>query len=209
LFKVLAVFFFVLFNLEARENPFFPSQGELDLPHTSNTNKSTPVLKRAAITLPSSAREITKLTVTYKNLDGSIKEKSIELNHTIDWHLPLFISQNIGNASNQTKKKTVKKPHFQKLLDTKYIDFFHSGKVIKVVSNDKLMRHFLLTNPHKIVIDFKRDVHLKSINKNFKGIVKNIKVGTHKGYYRAVIELDGYYQYKIKKIASGYQFNLH
>jgi hypothetical protein len=50
-------------------------------------------LKRATIAISSQARVIKKVTVEFKNLDGSIESKSIDLDNAIDWHLPLFISQ--------------------------------------------------------------------------------------------------------------------
>ena len=91
---VLIVLFF--YTLQARENPFFFDSSLKQFPYTSNSDKNLPPLKRAAITLPSKARIIEKVTVSYKTLDGSVEEKSIILGNSIDWHLPIFISQSIG-----------------------------------------------------------------------------------------------------------------
>ena len=101
-------FIFILLmisSLDARENPFFPSDGEVDIPTTTNQFKKLPPLKRVAVTLPSSARTIESMTITYKDLDGSVHDKKEILNNAIDWHIPLFLSQNI-EAGASSKKST-------------------------------------------------------------------------------------------------------
>ena len=193
--------------LEARENPFFPSDGEKDMIYTSNKGVALPTLKRATIELPSYARVLKKVTIEYKNLDGSIEKKSIELDSAVDWHLPIFISQSYTAYSN--KNRTTKKLKYKKVATIKYASFYISGKSLKVITKDKAIRNFLLVEPHRIVVDFKRDASLKSLVKNIKNSVfTKIRVGNHDGYYRAVIELDGYYRYKMKKINNGYIFTL-
>ena len=201
------IFTLVLFlSLQARENPFFPSVGEQDLIKTSNKNTSVQALKRATIKLPSQARILKKVSVTYKSLDGSIETQSIDLNKAIDWHLPIFISQNIGNATIDKEEKTKK---YNLLFKSKYIKMYEFSKELKIVTKDKIIRNFLLTSPHRIVIDFKRSVNLKSVvKKNNRSIFKKVNLGTHKDYYRVVVELDGKYRYGVKKISNGYLFKL-
>jgi len=91
-----------------------------------------------------------------------------------------------------------------------FISFYAEAKKLKVVTKDKLLRDFLLVKPHRIVCDFSRQIDIRSYVKSIKKpfLFKKIRVGTHKGYYRVVIELDGYYQYKVKKTSSGYIFTL-
>ena len=189
-----AFFILLLFiALNARENPFFPSDGEEDLKITSNKDRSVPPLKRATISFPDQARIIQKVTVEYKNLDGSLQSKTIKLQNSIDWHLPLFISQNYAESSNNKNlnKEVLKKKKF------------------KVITKDKIIRNFLLVEPHRIVLDFKRDTNLESyIKENKNNIFQTIRVGNHAGYYRAVIELDGLYKYSMKKISNGYMLLL-
>ncbi|WP_415249535.1 AMIN domain-containing protein [Sulfurimonas sp.] len=200
---------FLLLNLEARENPFFPSAGEKDLPYTSNKNTSLPKLIRASLTLPSHARVIKKVTVEYENLDASIENKMIELNHSIDWHLPLFISQNYSEQSikpSEVNKKVVAKSvqRYKKVASIKELSFFTSKNTLKIISSDKLIRNFLLGQPHRIVLDFKKESSLKTYKQEIENSVfTKIRIGNHDGYYRVVIELDGYYRYKIKKQADG------
>ncbi len=206
--RVLFFSFFLLITLNARENPFFPSKGEKDIPITSNENRTLPYLKRATITLPSHARVINKVTVEYKSLDGSISHESIDLENSIDWHLPIFVSQNYTQSEIE-QNVPAKKLKFKKIAFIKYASFYASGKTLKVTTNDKVIRDFLLVEPHRIVVDFKRDTDMKSYTKNVKSsIFSKIKIGNHSGYYRAVIELDGYYTYKMKKVSDGYLFTL-
>lgn len=204
--KIFTLLLFIVISLNARENPFFPSSGEADITYTSNQDTKAAPLKRATMTLPSSARIIESVIIKYKDLDGSIHEKSVELGNAIDWHLPVFISQNYGGTNSEPKK--IKKETYAKVAGLKFISLYESKKTLKVVTKDKMIRNFLLTKPHRIVCDFKRDIDIRSYEKYVKNsIVKRIRLGNHKGYYRVVIELDGYYRYKVKDSKQGYVFN--
>ena len=209
--KVILMLLLLISTMNARENPFFPSKGEKDLAITSNQDRSLPPLKRATISFPDQARVLQKVTIEFKSLDGSVQSKSIELQNSIDWHLPLFISQSYTQTSNiqDEKKETLQEKKFIKLASIKYADFYSLGKKLKIITKDKIIRNFLLVKPHRIVIDFKRDVSLESyIKKNSNNIFKKIRIGNHAGYYRAVVELDGLYEYSMKKISDGYLFIL-
>lgn len=204
---------FLIISLDARENPFFPSAGEKDLPFTSNEDRKIPQLKRASITLPSHARVVKKVTIEYENLDASLETKSIDLNHAIDWHLPVFISQNYANQRAVDKeiiipkneKAVVKKETaYKKVAGIEHARFFVSDNKLKIVNGDKLLRNFLLGQPHRIVLDFKKDTAMKTyIKKLENSVFTKIRIGNHDGYYRIVIELDGYYRYKLKKQPDG------
>ncbi len=201
--RVLLVLLLLLGVLYARENPFFAVKGEKDMPYTSNENRTLPPLKKATVFLPTQARIIQKITVEYKSLDGSIGKKSINLQNSVDWHLPIFILQNYKkNVYNPIKKEK-----FKKLFSFKYASFFSRAKSIKIITKDKIIRDFLLVNPHRIVIDFKRDANFRSyMKKNKDTIFTKINIGNHAGYYRVVIRLDGQYVFKKKKISDGYMF---
>ncbi len=205
--KVLLAVVFFLFTLEARENPFFPAKGEKDIPFTSNESQNIQALKRATIALPPQARVLKKVTIEYKNLDGSIESKSIELENAVDWHLPIFISQSY--TEQKTKSRAKKKQVFKKVASVKFATFFTNAKTLKIITNDTMLRNFLLVQPHRIVIDFQRDASFKSYVKDLpKNIFTQIRVGNHSNYYRVVVELDGYYKYTMKKIKDGYIFEL-
>jgi len=194
--------------LHARENPFFPSQGEEDLPFTSNDIQNLEPLKRAALSLPPHARVLQKVTVEYKNLDGSIESKTINVNNAVDWHLPIFISQSYVDTVSVLPKEQQEDSH-SFVGEIAFAKFYEKKKSFKILTSDKLIRNFLLADPHRIVIDFQKDATLKSfIKKNPKSIFKTIRVGNHKGYYRVVLELDGAYRYQMNIENDGYSFKL-
>ncbi|EQB39134.1 hypothetical protein M947_08210 [Sulfurimonas hongkongensis] len=210
--KVLCAVLLLLASLDARENPFFPAKGEKDIPYTTNLTQNIEPLKRSSITLPSSARIIKKVTIEYENLDATVETKSIELKNTVDWHLPIFISQSYIEVQKKDEKQVVQKKEaqeFKEIASTKYAKFFENFKSLKIVTEDKIIRDFLLVKPHRIVLDFKRDASIKSYSKENKNSrFSKIRVGNHAGYYRAVVELDGLYRYKMKKVYDGYILNL-
>lgn len=200
-----------MLNVDARENPFFPSKTADTLPITSNTNTSFEPLKRATITLPNSARVIEKVTIHYKNLDGSIDNKSIALGQSIDWHLPLFISQSYNNEMNTNPPKKAKKTKkFIPLASYKFITFSYADQKMYIATQDKLIRSFMLPTPHRIILDFKRDADFRSYEKKVdaKPFAK-IRMGNHKGYYRVVIELDGQYHYKKRLVSDGLELSCY
>ncbi len=201
--------------LQARENPFFPIDSAQDIPLTSNQANNLPILKRATVTLPSTARTIESVTVEYKNLNGSIAHKKVLIQNAIDWHLPIFISQNYNESNDKAvvRKKVIKqtkKVNYKKIASLKFISFYAKKNKLKILTKDKILRNFLLVKPHRIVCDFKRNTDIGSFIKsiNEKSLFTKIRVGTHKGYYRVVIELDGYYSYKLDHIPGGYMIKL-
>jgi len=210
--RVLQISLLMFISLYARENPFFPSKNDTDTPTTTNQISVIEPLKRATLTLPSTARIINSVTITYKNLDGSIKSKTESLGNSVDWHLPIFISQNINNTEKSFKKirRPQKSQKFERLLSLSFIGIYESQDILKIVTKDKMLRNFLLTKPHRIVCDFKRDIDIRSYEKYFKkrNRVKSVRVGNHKGYYRVVIELDGHYKYSIQEMQKAYFIRL-
>lgn len=204
--KIIVALFFFMLALFARENPFFPMYDQQELPYTSNLSTELEPLKRASIALPPQARVLQKVTVSFKNLDGSIETKSIDLNHAVDWHLPLFISQSYQKEKALTPQSQEK---FEYLGEIPFAKFYASQRAFKIVTQDKKIRDFLLVNPHKIVVDFKRDASLKTksiLNKNT--LFEKIRIGNHAGYYRVVIELDGTYKYTAQDRKDGYLFEV-
>lgn len=193
-------------TLFARENPFFPVAQEQDILFTTNINKEIEPLSRASVQLPPQARVLQKITVSFKNLDGSIESKSIELNHAIDWHLPLFISQSYA----ETKEEKKREEEFKLIGTIEFAKFYAAGHKFKLETKDEKLRDFLLVDPHKIVVDMKRDASLKTKTiKNQNTIFHKVRVGNHKGYYRVVIELDGTYRYSVNEYEGGYIFEVY
>lgn len=213
MFKSIVLLISLILSLTARENPFFPSKDSQDLSISTNKVQQHDQLKRAALTLPSSARIIREVSVEYVNLDGSIEKKSISLDNSIDWHLPIFISQSYTNDMVEKEPTPLKKEvqpvkkeqKFKKIADYQFISFFTRGKKLQIMTDDKMIRSFMLLDPYRIVVDFKRDSDFRSYHETLKkSIFKSIRIGNHKGYYRVVIELDGQYKYDFKKDGKSY-----
>lgn len=236
--KTLLAILLFLSTLDARENPFFPSTGETDTPFTSNENRSKEPLRRATISIPTEARVLQKVTIEYKNLDGSIATKSIDLDNSIDWHLPIFISQSysasvqnsaiaeqkskknspktISEETNSTTTHTKKESNKAERISKKSkiyagnISFLANDKKIKIITKDSMIRNFILTNPNRIVADFSTALDVKNETRNVSStIFKTVKIGNHGDFYRAVIELDGNYKYTQCKVDGGYEFMLY
>lgn len=216
--KIFSITSLLFLSLVARENPFFPTEGQNDIPLTTNIKDNISPLHRATLTLPSTARVVESFTVTYKNLDGSISQKSVTLGNSIDWHLPLFLTQSYDVAKSKdvvkTKKRDQKKlPQQSKshsIDSLKFVKFSSSGKSFYIKTQDEMLRDFILTRPHRIVADFKRESDIPSyLKKNLSTkYFKELRIGNHKGYYRVVITLDGYYKYKKIKTKNGYKLQL-
>lgn len=206
--KLILISLICLSSLNARENPFFDAddkQGD----RTSNAKIINNPLKQASISLPSTARVIEGVTINYKSLDGSKHTQSIMLDNSIDWHLPIFISQSYENAQNATESKKSEKEQkrnsYKHIASLQYISFYANKENLKVVTQDEMIRNFLLVNPHRIVFDVKRDIDIRSYSKEMakNSIFTKIRIGNHSGYYRVVIELDGSYSYKLIKSDNG------
>jgi hypothetical protein len=186
--------------INARENPFFPSEGVQDLPLSSNSDTARAQLKRSAITLPDSARILKQITIKYQNLDGSIQTKAIELDHNVDWHIPIFISQSYAGDLESKPTDTSVKNLAQAVKLTDFISYRINGSTIELLSDDMVIRDFILINPHRIAIDFKRDTDVKSMNIALKEKpFSMIKYGNHGSYYRIVVVLDGKYRCDLVK----------
>ncbi len=235
--KTLLIILLFLSALDARENPFFPSTSETDTPFTSNEDRSKEPLKRATISIPAEARVLQKVTIEYKNLDGSIQTKSIELDNFVDWHLPIFISQSysasISNSlapeqkskknstkivsaeANSTAIHTKKDENKTEKISKKSkisagsISFVVDGKKIKILTKESMIRNFILTSPNRIVVDFSTTVDVANETRKVSStIFKTLKIGNNGDYYRIVIELDGNYRYTQCKVDGGYEFTL-
>jgi hypothetical protein len=69
-----------------------------------------------------------------------------------------------------------------------------------IKSADPLVRHFALSNPNQIVLDFKHNSVFKSDQKPLNAApYMNVSVGNHGEFARVSITLDGRYTYVLNK----------
>jgi len=179
--------------LLARDNPFFPTDINEVPVTTSNRVETLQPFTPQTMRLPNSARAIKAITISYQNLDGSISNETLDVNNKIDWHEPFLISQK--RVMNTQKKEK----RMSKVINANFIKFVPNNKVLRIITKDKMLRNFMLTSPHRIVMDFSRDTSFKPkhIAVNKAPYVK-IRMGNHDHYYRVVVELDGQYEYKVQ-----------
>jgi len=185
---------FITFSF-ARENPFVPivsPEGGFSAKEATNVDST---FSKETIQLPSSARKLIKVTVEFQNIDGSIDKMEKSVDKEIDWHYPVLITQTT-NKNIEIAPKTTKQNERIKALD--FISFEIDNNILKIHTQDKMLRDFSITAPSKIVIDFNsnRAFSTKTIPTG-AAIFKDIAIGNHKGFYRVAIELDGVYRYAI------------
>lgn len=202
--------------MDARENPFFPSKEAQATDSKTKIAEKCESLKPISTILPSNARVVKEITVTFIDNNGSEDKKTISIDKSIDWHKPLIISQNESTLSNKNNNSDKKIP-LEVKNDSSYIElgtfmnisFYAKDKSLKINTKDEYVQNLLLVNPSRIVIDFKGNYHFQSYSKSIQGnVFKSIKIGNHDGYYRAVIELDGPYKYSFSQENGTYYFSL-
>ena len=186
------LFLFILTFLYARINPFEP------VVKPQNTIVINPTyFKETKVILPSDARILKEVVFVYQSVSGDIKEKKVEINKHIDFHKPIFISHTPKNFPQR---------------ELNFLDLFKmyvKNKKILIKTKDKLIRHFFLVKPFRIVLDFRKNADFLTIKKILKNsIVKKVIVGNHEGYYRVVIFFDAKYIYKVIKTKEGIKIEL-
>jgi len=198
------LFLFLALSLFGRDNPFFPTDPNKEQVQTTNRVQKLQPFTTQKILLPNSARAVKGITIRYQNLDGSISNEELMMNAEIDWHEPFVISHKVQSES------TVKAKSVTNTIKAKHVRFEITKNKMVVKTSDKLLQNFLLTNPHRVVMDFKRNTSFRPITyKISKAPFSKIRMGNHNGYYRVVIELDGQYRYKLETREKAYTIVVH
>ncbi|MDD5717615.1 MAG: AMIN domain-containing protein [Sulfuricurvum sp.] len=186
---------FLLSPLIARENPFFSSNGLKSEAVTSNVPDTKPPLTSINYTFPNQARILTEVTLTFQNLDGSTEKHTIPVDKSIDWHHPITIYQsNTTSASSPLIKNTASSADFGFLrLNT-------NNKHLTIATSDKLVRHFVLSGPNRIVLDFNHNSTFKTERKSLNSApYLDATIENHAKFSRLTITLDGRYRYALKQ----------
>ncbi|RQD66730.1 AMIN domain-containing protein [Campylobacter hepaticus] len=215
--KILGIFLIFLSLLYADDNPF-----KID----ENISLAIlPQFQKEEVKFNSSARILKSITFNYINLDGSEGRVDLDINKSIDWHDTYIVSRfkspdpsrvldvSVTIPENGSKQESNITANVEIPLEVSKIYDFISYAVyknkIKLITTDEMITDFSVGNPNKIVIDFRS--RFVSPTKNIRlsnSIFKRIDFGSHKGYYRLVIYLDGTYYYHIQKDATGYMISL-
>lgn len=198
---VLALFwFFALLAImvdfsAARENPFEPMSRPQEDTFKSPNAKN--YFKEFDFKLPSTARILKSVTITYQNIDGSTETKTLNIDEGIDWHFPILLSQRKAFLNEKVQHYTITP-----------FDFFTQKNRFYLFSANTIIRSFVLPSPYRIVIDIDKaeQYGLQKPPKSSNGFIPlNVKYFTkaaldvHKDFYRFIITLDGQYTYHIDK----------
>lgn len=186
----------IVVSVFGRDNPFDPIIVPKDSvrPYYGETS----VFDEAEIRLPSSARLIKKVEITYQNIDGSIESQSIDVSGKIDWRMPLKVSQILQETNTSRITKTE--------------DISVESNNIYIKYEGKLLRDFIIKDHDKsrLVLDFEKNIKYYKTNKIIldKPYFKSVRYGLHNDFLRIVIELDGSYIYNIKEMQNGIAINV-
>jgi hypothetical protein len=184
----------LLAPLIARENPFFATDPAKKDKVTSNAPDNKPQLSSVNYTLPDQARILKEVTFTIQNLDGSIETRKMQVDKSVDWHKSLTISQTNAAPTAQQNTESASSADFG------FIRFDTKGKRLAIKTQNLLIRHFVLSNPNRIVLDFKSDAVFNATQKDLGASpYVNVSVGNHGKFIRATIILDGRYSYTLNK----------
>lgn len=213
--RFLLVFFVTTIFLYARENPFTPiitpkESGDVSKPLEPNFFISE------ELRLPSSARKIRKIAIEYQGIDGAIKSIEKELDHEIDWHFPIIVSQDVildSKINSLNSPSLVIAPQITQNRQTfepfKFLKIDIDNKILTIKTPDVKIRHFAVADPTKIVVDLKREVKFRSqIIETDAPYFEEIAIGNHGDSYRVAIKLDGQYKYTLDERKDGFVIEL-
>ncbi len=182
----LIIFFILTLSLSARENPFEPVKQEFNEIKIPPKTKPIPVQIKIEEQIP-----IVKTIPIIK------PEPKIEI--------PIA-PKIIKPKPIQKKHKRYKRPKTPKFIYRgEFTKISLHKNAIKIVTKDKMLKHFKLKSPNRIVIDFERFDVVEPFSKTIDAVrVKGLRVGHHDYFYRVSFKLNKSYNYKISKKPYGY-----
>lgn len=185
----------------SRENPFFATSENPATSVTSEKKLNKPPLQSMTYNFPDQARVLQEVTFKFVNLDGSIETRHFEVDQSIDWRSPIVLSQ-----SNSKKIETSIPAKESNTQEKSFVQIIPSGNQVSLLINAPMIRHFTLSDPNSIVVDFKH-------NEVFQGFEKPInsapfikaKITNHGKFARIILVLDGHHECKVSKTTQGAQ----
>lgn len=233
MWKFFLLFFFLMVHLEARENPFESPVSSAEVGKMTDIEEKSEDFENVSLELPSSARILKSVTVTFQNIDGSIGKEERQIEQNVDWHLPLILTPKVVKRAEPLVEKKAEglattplktppppskiTPPIQtnspkeeaSLVLAKGITYRVHGNEMTLLTQDVKLRDFLIADPYKIVVDFKKSAAFSTKTVPLPNVpFVSMTLGDHKDFYRIAILLDGHYRYDIVKIESGYRITL-
>lgn len=108
-------------------------------------------------------------------------------------------------AQEPIKEKIVK----PQIINYQQIRFVVSEKLIRIETKDALLRDFSIKKPTRVVLDYRSKNGYPTRSKKLEPApFSELRIGSHKGYYRVVIELKQPMKYTIVPFRYGYNLTL-
>lgn len=184
--------------LFSRENPFFSLSENSPLPISSEKNEHKPPLTTMTYNFPNNSRLLKDVSFTLQNVDGSFETRKLEIDQSIDWRAPLILSQAPVRSSNTTNEEKTSSSN------NGFIQFTGSGNRVSIITQEPMIRHFTLSDPDSVVIDFKHTGVFESYKKELSSPPYTlIKVTNHGKFARVILTLDGRHICNISKTDQG------
>ncbi|MBV5279117.1 MAG: AMIN domain-containing protein [Campylobacteraceae bacterium] len=232
--KFVWLFLCIAILLNARENPFETTSSPAFVGKTTQLKENKTDFNSMTLNLPSTARILKSVSIAFQNLDGSISEEVVAIEQNVNWHEPLILStKKVDNKMSKEvtaialplekpKEKKIgnvmldkeEKPQMQSKIDTSFklgdgvvLDIINNE--MKITTKDTKIRDFLISEPFKIVVDFKKEGSFVTKTVAFPNPpFVSATLGNHDGFYRIAILLDGHYRYDLQSAEGGYIIKL-
>jgi hypothetical protein len=199
-----ALFLCLATTLFARLNPFLPTMNIENI--TDNHPETIGYFTEESLYLPSTSRILKKVKLIHQNIDGSLDEVTKNIDKKIDWHYPIKISQPGDDRQGREYAYIFKKIELDEIP---FIRVNAAKNAVLLNTQDNILRSFMLTKPYRIVLDFKRDDSFRGKTSRIDdSYFTKVVIGNHDGYYRAVLYLDSYYDFKLDRKEKGYLIEL-
>ncbi len=196
--KILLLSSLLLTSLFSRENPFFSLSEGTTLPVSSEINDHKPALTSMTYNFPNNSRLLKDVSFTLQNVDGSFETRKLEIDQSIDWRSPLILSQ---SNSRTNSSATEGKPASSTIS---FMQFSGSGNRMSIVVKEPMLRHFTLSNPDSIVVDFKHNGVFELYQKELSSLpYTKVKVTNHGSFARVILTLDGPHICNVAKTEQG------
>ncbi len=200
----------LLFSVEAtaRENPFAPADSGWHEPLTAPApvpdfeERLIPIIRAATC---EAAKPPAPKPVPVKAWSPPQKMEQGK-QPAIVTHTPL--PQPVRKAVKKKKKRH--RAPFRTIYHDDNLQIMVKGASIKILTGDRLMKHFQLFSPQRLVLDFGDDfVIYPSIDKKVHTpYLKALKIGTHPCFYRVTFVLKKGKRYRVRRLRNGYLITL-
>ncbi|OQX59130.1 MAG: hypothetical protein B5M52_04090 [Helicobacteraceae bacterium 4484_230] len=178
---LLTLFLYVSF-LDARENPFFPSEAD--------SGKVENSAVKAAVT----AAQVKNDQIIPNIKDTETKEDQVGNN-----------DKNTISARDQNSSEEKE----QEIVNFQYIRIIVSENNIHIETKDNLIKAFIAEDPKVIILNFRHNVDFATRKHKFDiSPFYEVRLGAHKKYYSFVVELNSPHAFSVDKSLYGYELKI-